>query len=166
MVHRSTVYLSHTSINNPASITVQAAAHHHRHHQYLNREGLWGTTDEFATSFLHFPLFSTALWDLPNSRSVHSLMLSSHLFLCPPFLLPRATFKKASACLTHLFSHQSSAGGHVKDQLARSVVGEEFCQCLGCLLRAIELPSKVLIMKSEKRRRGNRKHNEWCYSNV
>ena len=32
-------------------------------------------------------LFSTALWDLPNSRPVHSLMLSSHLFLCPPGLL-------------------------------------------------------------------------------
>ena len=31
-----------------------------------------------------FSLFSTALWDLTNSRPVHSLMLSSHLFLCPP----------------------------------------------------------------------------------
>ena len=43
------------------------------------------------TSFLHFPLFSTALWDLPNSRPVHSLMLSSHLFLCLPCLLPPFT---------------------------------------------------------------------------
>ena len=24
-------------------------------HQSLNREGRWGTTDDFATSFLHFP---------------------------------------------------------------------------------------------------------------
>ena len=40
------------------------------HHQSLNREGRWGTTDDFATSFLHFSLFSTALWDLPNSRPV------------------------------------------------------------------------------------------------
>ena len=55
--------------------------HDHHHHQSLNREGRWGTTDDFETSFLHFPLFSTALWDLPNSRPVHSLMLSSHLFL-------------------------------------------------------------------------------------
>ena len=45
-------------------------------------------TDDFATSFLHFSLFSTALWDLPNSRPVHSLMLPSHLFLCLPCLLP------------------------------------------------------------------------------
>ena len=62
--------------------------HHHHHHQSLNREGRWGTTDDFATSFLHFSLFSTALWDLPNSRPVHSLMSSSHLFLCLPCLLP------------------------------------------------------------------------------
>ena len=61
--------------------------HHHHHHQSLNYEGRWGTTDDFATSFLHFSLFSTALWDLPNSRPVHSLMLSSHLFLCSACLL-------------------------------------------------------------------------------
>ena len=47
----------------------------------------WGTTGDFATCFLHFSLFSTALWDLPNSRPVHSLMLSSYLFLCLPCLL-------------------------------------------------------------------------------
>ena len=62
-------------------------SHHHHHHQSLNREGRWGTTDDFATSFLHISLFSTALWDLVNSRPVHSLMLSSHLFLCLPCLL-------------------------------------------------------------------------------
>ena len=50
-----------------------------------------GAPDDFATSFLHFSLFSTALWDLLNSRPVHSLMLSSHLFLCPPCLLPPFT---------------------------------------------------------------------------
>ena len=60
-------------------------------HLSLNREGCWGTTDDFATNFLHFPLFSTALWDLANSRPVHSLMLSSHLFLCLPCLLPPVT---------------------------------------------------------------------------
>ena len=61
--------------------------HHHHHHLSLNREGPWGTTDDFATSFLHFFLSSIALWDLPNSRLVHFLMLSSHLFLCLPCLL-------------------------------------------------------------------------------
>ena len=53
-------------------------------------QGRWGTTDDFATSFLRFFLFSTTL---PNSRPVHSLMLSSHLFLCLlclllPFTVP------------------------------------------------------------------------------
>ena len=67
--------------------------HHHHHHQSLNREGRWGTTDDFATSFLHFSLFSTDLWGYANDRPVHSLMLSSHLFLClhcllPPFTVP------------------------------------------------------------------------------
>ena len=66
---------------------------HHHHHKTFNREGCCGTTDDFANSFLHFSLFSTALWDLANSRPVHSLMLSSHLFLClacllPPFTVP------------------------------------------------------------------------------
>ena len=45
------------------------------------------SSDDFATSFLHSSLFSTALWDLANSRPVHFLMLSSHLFLCLPRLL-------------------------------------------------------------------------------
>ena len=65
--------------------------HHHHHHQSLNREGRWGTTDDFATSYLHFCLFSTALYDLANSRPVYSLMLSFHLFLCLPCLLPPFT---------------------------------------------------------------------------
>ena len=39
--------------------------HHHRHRrrrrQSLNREGHWGTTDDFANSFLHFPVLHCAL---------------------------------------------------------------------------------------------------------
>ena len=67
--------------------------HHHHHHYYLslNREDRWGTTNDFATSFLHFPLFSIVLWDSANSGPVLSLMLSSHLFLCLPRLLPPFT---------------------------------------------------------------------------
>ena len=75
-------YVANTLINLPF---------YRHYHQFLNREGRWGTTDDFATSFLHFSLFSTALWDLPDSRPVHSLMLSSHLFLCLPCLLPPFT---------------------------------------------------------------------------
>ena len=71
----------------------QSWRRHHRHHLSLNHEGRWGTTDDFAASFVHFPLFSTALWDLAISRPVHSLMLSSHFLLSltcllPPFIVP------------------------------------------------------------------------------
>ena len=39
-------------------------------HPSLNREGRWGTTGDVTASFLQFSLFSTALWDLANSRPV------------------------------------------------------------------------------------------------
>ena len=84
----------HSFCSFPVCLFVPASSfhhHHYHHHQFLNHEGRWGTTDDFATSFLHFPLFSTALWDLSNCRPVFSLMLSSHLFLCPPCLLPPST---------------------------------------------------------------------------
>ena len=64
---------------------------HHHYHLSLNRQGRWGTTNDFTTSFLHFSLFSAAHCDLANSRPVHSLMLSSHLFLCLPCRLPPFT---------------------------------------------------------------------------
>ena len=63
---------------------------HHHHHLSLNREGRWGTTDDFTASFLHLSLFSTALWDLANSRPVLSLMLSSHLYFLS--VLPSSPF--------------------------------------------------------------------------
>ena len=62
-------------------------------HLSLNLEGRWGTIDDLATSFFHFSLFSSALWDLANSRPVDFMMLSSHLFLCLPCLLPPLTVR-------------------------------------------------------------------------
>ena len=64
---------------------------HYDHHLSLNCESCWGTTDDFTTSFLLFSLFFTALWDLANSKPVHSLMLSSYLFFCLPCFLPPFT---------------------------------------------------------------------------
>ena len=64
---------------------------HYHYHLSLKREGRRGTTDDFTTSFLHLSMFSTTLRDLANSRPVHSLMLSSHLFLWLPCLLPPFT---------------------------------------------------------------------------
>ena len=60
-------------------------------HLSLHREGRLGTTDDFTVSFLHFSLLFSALWDLANSRLVHSLMLSFHLFFCLPCFLPPFT---------------------------------------------------------------------------
>ena len=62
----------------------------HRHLS-LNREGRWGTTDDFTPSVLHSSLLSTALWNLVNSRHVHFLILPPHLFFCLPCLLPPFT---------------------------------------------------------------------------
>ena len=75
-------------------------------HLSLNREGRWGTTDDFATSFLHFSKFHTALWDLPNSRPVHSLMLSSHLCFC-------LVFFPLSLCLARWFWPDLMKGRHI-----------------------------------------------------
>ena len=69
-------------------IPIQYHHHLHNHHHLSHyRAGRFGTRDDFTTSFLHFSLFSTARWDLANSRPVHSLMFSSHVFLCLPCLL-------------------------------------------------------------------------------
>ena len=62
------------------------------HHQSLNREGRWGTTDDFTTSFLYFSLFSTAPLGLGELQAcpcpddvfppLYLSALSSSLFHC------------------------------------------------------------------------------------
>ena len=58
----------------------------------IQGDGHQGTTDEFATIPFHLVLFSAALVEQTNSIPVHSLILSSHLFLCPPLLFPFTVF--------------------------------------------------------------------------
>ena len=48
----------------------------------IKGDGHRGTTDEFATIPFHLVLFSATLVVLTNSISVHSLILSTRLFLC------------------------------------------------------------------------------------
>ena len=57
---------------------------------YLSRSLIdrWGTTVDFTTSFLHSSRLSTFRCGIFHSRPVHSLMLSSHRFLCLPLRLP------------------------------------------------------------------------------
>ena len=74
-------------------LSVMHTASHHHHHPSLNREGRLGTTDDLATSFLNFSLFSTALWDfrtpglfipwycLPTSFSVCLVFFPFHCAL-------------------------------------------------------------------------------------
>ena len=85
--------------------------HHYHHHLSLNREGRLGTTGDFATSFLLFSLFSTALWDLANSWPVHSLMLSS-----PPLLLSALSSPPFHCALHDGFGQTRSSGLHLKNQ--------------------------------------------------
>ena len=57
---------------------------------YLSRSlaDRWGTTIDFTTSFLHSSRFSAFCSSIFHSRPVHSLILSSHRFLCLPLRLP------------------------------------------------------------------------------
>ena len=64
---QATVELKESYANSKYHSCSMASIHHH-HHLSLNCEGRWGTTDDFTTCFLHFSLFSTALWDLANYR--------------------------------------------------------------------------------------------------
>ena len=49
-----TLFLHNVTENHLTKIFLYVIYHHH--HLSFNREGRWGTTDDFATSFLHFPL--------------------------------------------------------------------------------------------------------------
>ena len=59
-------------------------------HLHLSRSlaDRWDTTGDFTINFLHSSRFSAFRSMMLNSRPVHSLMLSSHRFLCLPLRLP------------------------------------------------------------------------------
>ena len=54
----------------------------------ITLQGLWGTTDDFATTPFRVILSSAALVQLTKSIPDHSLILSSHLFCLPLLLFP------------------------------------------------------------------------------
>ena len=98
----------------------------------FNRGGRWGPTDNITTSFLHFSLFYTALWDLANSRPVHSLMLPSHLFFCLPCLLLPFTVpcKMAFARLDERETCPYHCSLHLFTMVRRSSCGPVACWIL------------------------------------
>ena len=74
---------------------------------------LWGLLGQHRWLYGQFPpLFSTALCDLVNSRRVHSLMWSSHLFLCLPCLF----------CLLAFFIQNSTVHPIMSERIACAAV--------------------------------------------
>ena len=72
----------------------------------LTAGGCWGTTDDFATSFLHFSLFSTALWDWQNpGLSIPWCCLPTCLSVC-------LVFFPLSLCLARWFWSDLMNGRH------------------------------------------------------
>ena len=66
----------HTFVHTRTYMCAHTCTHTLHLHLPLNHKGRSDATDYFTTSFLlfFFLLFSTALWDLANSRPVQSLM--------------------------------------------------------------------------------------------
>ena len=88
----------------------QIALPHHHHHQFLNHKGRRGTEEDFTTSFLHFSLFSIALWDLANfSVSITWCCLPISSSVCLFFFLP----PPPSLCLARWFWPEMMNRRHV-----------------------------------------------------
>ena len=73
------------------TLDVSEYTHHFTLHLPLCPVDRWGTKDDRATTFLHPSLFSAFRRASPNFIPVHSVMMSSHLLFCLPFLLPPCT---------------------------------------------------------------------------
>ena len=105
----------------------------------------WGISVDFTTSYLHSSWFVAFRSSIFHSRPVHSLMLSSHCFLCLPLRLPRWTVpcrivlaspgdRVACPCpfRLHLFtevrrsSHGPMAGARRLNSLTDSRLPEKF----------------------------------------
>ena len=85
-------------------ITGTQARHHHLHLS-LNREGRWGTTDDFTTSFFHLSLYcQSETWRTPG-LSVPRCCLPSSSFV-------RLVFFPISLCLARWFWPDLMNGKH------------------------------------------------------
>ena len=49
------------SLSTSSLLARQVIVHHHHHHPSPYNEGRWGTTDDFATNFLHFHVLNCPL---------------------------------------------------------------------------------------------------------
>ena len=78
----------------------------HHHHQSLNCEGCWGTTDDFATSFLHFSVLHCPL----GPAEFQACPFPYVVF--PPLPLSALTFFPLSQCLAGWFRLDPMSGRH------------------------------------------------------
>ena len=81
--------------------------HHHHHHLSLDREGIWGTTNDLTTSFLHFSLspLPSGTWRTPD-LSIPWCCLPTSSSVC-------VVFFPLSQCLTRWFWPDLMNGRHV-----------------------------------------------------
>ena len=93
----------------PPTQTRRVPSDLHHHHLFLNREGRCGTTDDFTNQFpqfFHFPCspLPSEAWRTPDTRPIHSVMLSSHRFLRWPSdsVTQSATVSIVMPALLHL----------------------------------------------------------------
>ena len=94
----------------------------------FSAEVVGATTDDFSSSFLLFSQFSTALWDLANSRPVHSLRCLPSPFFCLPCFLP------PSPCLAGWFWPDPMNGRHVLTAATRRKQKNKMAyQCWCCI---------------------------------
>ena len=107
--------------------------HHHYHHQSLNSEGRWGTTDDFATSFLHFlcsPLPSGTCWT--PGLTIPWCCLPTSFSVC-------LVFFPLSLCLARWFWSDLMNGRHVHTTSVRvslTMVWRSSCDPIACWILA------------------------------
>ena len=102
----------------------------HHHHQFLNREGRWRTTDDFTTSFLFFPSWSplpSGTWWTPG-LSIPWCCLPTSSSVC-------LVFCPLSLCLARWFWPDLTNGRH--DHITPVCVSFRWSGCS----RVVRLPA-------------------------
>ena len=79
---------------------------HHFNHLSLTREGCWGTTDDFATSFLHFPVLHCP----PGLRELQACPFPDVVF--PHLPLSALSYFPLLPCLARWFWPDLTNGRH------------------------------------------------------
>ena len=107
-------------------------------HLSLNLRGCWATTDDFTTSFLHFPLFSTARW---GHGELQTCSFPDVVF--PPLFLSVLSSSLYHCALQDNFGQTWWTGDmSIPLQFASLYNGQEVCVSSNCLL---DLGTDILV---------------------